>query len=181
VQAFRIQVARSRCSRPLRKTSGVASRCSHQRRRDPAGGPYDLWREGEDARRVKDLVGAFAGSPPAEDDESEGDSRHIVNGCVEGVFVARLTRPDKSVRTFWQQRRMTTCWTTPAGTRSAEKAELTEIVPRLLYPQGMKALWTGPEITVKEAHEFFDGQHAIRLTAVATRSDCRTSRCRGHC
>ena len=27
------------------------------------GGPYDLWREGEDSRRVKDLVGAFAQFP----------------------------------------------------------------------------------------------------------------------
>ena len=27
------------------------------------GGPYDLWREGEQSRRVKDLVGAFAQFP----------------------------------------------------------------------------------------------------------------------
>ena len=27
------------------------------------GGPYDLWREGEQSRRVRDLVGAFAQSP----------------------------------------------------------------------------------------------------------------------
>ena len=29
----------------------------------PAGGPYDLWKEGEKSRRVKDLAGAFAQLP----------------------------------------------------------------------------------------------------------------------
>ncbi len=39
-------------------------------------GPYDLWHEGDTARRVNDLVGAFAAAPaPAQDAQQARDPR----------------------------------------------------------------------------------------------------------
>src|SRR6266702_5404545 len=59
------------------------------------GGPYDLWREGETARRVKDLVGAFAQFsqlPKMLNRKAILDT--LLDGCRNGVFVLRLPRPD---------------------------------------------------------------------------------------
>ena len=68
------------------------------------GGPYDLWREGETAHRVKDLVNAFAQRPQLPKMlNRKAILDTIVDGCVNGAFVLKLTRPDKSVRTFWRQ------------------------------------------------------------------------------
>ncbi len=63
-------------------------------------GPYDLWREGEKSRRLKDLVGAFALSPQL---PKMLNRRAILDtlvlGCKEAQFVLRVVRPDRSVRT----------------------------------------------------------------------------------
>ena len=67
-------------------------------------GPYDLWREGEKSRRLKDLVGAFALSPQLPKMLNRGAILEtLVLGCKEGQFVLRVIRPDRSVRTFWRQ------------------------------------------------------------------------------
>jgi hypothetical protein len=66
------------------------------------GGPYDLWREGEDARWVKDLVGAFAQLPHLPkmlNPKAIYDT--LAEGCRQGILVLRLHRPDRSQRTFW--------------------------------------------------------------------------------
>ena len=68
------------------------------------GGPYDLWREGETAHRVKDLVNAFAQRPQLPKMlNRKAILDTIIEGCLSGAFVLRFTRPDKSVRTFWHQ------------------------------------------------------------------------------
>ena len=67
------------------------------------GGPYDLWREGEPSRRVKDLVGAFAQFP-----KLPKMLRHreildtVVQGVQQGIWVARVVRPDRTTKTFWR-------------------------------------------------------------------------------
>jgi hypothetical protein len=67
-------------------------------------GPYDLWREGEKSRRLKDLVGAFALSPQLPKMLNRSAILDtLVLGCKEGQFVLRAVRPDRSVRTFWRQ------------------------------------------------------------------------------
>lgn len=129
------------------------------------GGPYDLWREGEDARRVKDLVGSFARFarlPKMLSRQAILDT--IVSGCLEGILVARLVRPDKSIRTFWRQRPEEAAFEDP-GLEAVlpEKAELTEVRPGLLAPGVLKELWPKPEITVHEVHEFFAGGRTIHV------------------
>jgi hypothetical protein len=66
------------------------------------GGPYDLWREGETSRRLNDLVGAFALSPQLPKMlNRKAILDTLLLGCRQGEFVLRVTRPDRSVRTFW--------------------------------------------------------------------------------
>src|SRR6266852_3323953 len=65
------------------------------------GGPYDLWREGETAHRMKDLVEAFAQFsqlPKMLNRQAIQDT--LLDGCRDGLFVFRLSRPDHSFRTF---------------------------------------------------------------------------------
>ena len=67
------------------------------------GGPYDLWREGEDSRRVKDLAGAFAQFaklPKMLRHKEILDT--VVHGVREGIWVATLTRPDRSMCSIWR-------------------------------------------------------------------------------
>ena len=68
------------------------------------GGPYDLWRPGETARRIKDLVGAFAQVPKLPKMLRRGEILEtLVEGARQGFFVLRQMRPDKSFRTVWRQ------------------------------------------------------------------------------
>ena len=69
------------------------------------GGPYDLWREDETARRVRDLVGAFAQNaklPKMLRHREIQDT--IVQGIGSGIWVGRTMRPDRTFRTYWRTR-----------------------------------------------------------------------------
>ena len=67
------------------------------------GGPYDLWREEEDSRRVKDLVGAFAQFPKLPKMLRQKEILDtVVQGVQQGIWVARIVRPDRTARTFWR-------------------------------------------------------------------------------
>jgi hypothetical protein len=166
VQAFKIQVGDA----PLFQTIKADKR---SRITDAAitadailpGGPYDLWREGEDARRVRDLVGAFARFPRLPKMLSQrAILETIIGGCVEGVFVGRGTRPDKSVRTFWRQRPDEAMLEDPGmEVVLPEKAQLAAIEPSLLYPLAIKDLWTQPELPVQDVQAFFAGGRVVTL------------------
>lgn len=53
------------------------------------GGPYDLWREGEKSRRVKDLVGAFAQFPKLPKMLRRKDILDtVMQGVQAGIWVA---------------------------------------------------------------------------------------------
>lgn len=65
------------------------------------GGPYDLWRKDEPSRRVKDLVGAFAQFPKLPKMLRRKEILDtVVQGVQEGIWVAQVVRPDRTVRTF---------------------------------------------------------------------------------
>jgi len=127
------------------------------------GGPYDLWREGETSRRLKDLVGAFAEFyrlPKMLNRKAIMDT--LVGGCRAGTFVLRLTRPDRSVKTDWRE--------IPdefalkdAGLEVVlpEAASLTELSPRLLIPGVLPGLWEQPEISFKQMLEYFSGSQVV--------------------
>jgi len=129
------------------------------------GGPYDLWREGETAHRVKDLVNAFAQRPQLPKMlNRKAILDTLVSGCVDGTFVLRLTRPDKSVKTFWRQTPDDVAWK-DAGLEVAlpEAATLSDIPMALLSPQILPGLWKQSAITVKDVVDYFSGGKVIQV------------------
>src|ERR671924_676360 len=102
--------------RPLKSRWRVASRCLSRSRRTAAPGfkarplvPRRCCRMdhiicGVPAkRRVKDLVGAFAQFPHLPKMlNRKAILDTLVGGCMEGMFVLRLTRADRSIKTFWR-------------------------------------------------------------------------------
>ena len=99
-------------------------------------GPYDLWRSGETSRRVKDLVGAFAQFPHLPKMlNRQAILDTLIEGCREGQFVLRVTRPDRSTRTIWrQQPDEADLKNTTLEVVLPESAELSHIEPGLLAP-----------------------------------------------
>jgi hypothetical protein len=128
-------------------------------------GPYDLWREGEMARRVKDLVGAFAQFPHLPKMlNRQAILDTLVQGCMAGAFVLRLTRPDRSVRTFWRQQPDDVALKDPAlEAVLPEAAALTELSARLLEPGALPGLWTDGAVAVDDLYAYFSGGHQVRV------------------
>jgi len=129
------------------------------------GGPYDLWREGDAALRFKDLVTAFAQRPHLPkmlNRQAIYDT--LVDGCRQGAFVLRLPRPDRSFRTFWRTTPDETALKDPAlEVVLPETATLSEISPDVLAPNILPGLWTGAELRVQQAYEYFSGKHVVKV------------------
>ena len=127
------------------------------------GGPYDLWREGEDSRRVRDLVGSFAQFaklPKMMHQREILDT--VAQGIREGVWVAQLTRPDQTVKTFWRTAIDEQVLGDPAlEVFLPESATLSDIDPALLTPESLPGLWPTDEITVQDAISYFAGGHSV--------------------
>lgn len=129
-------------------------------------GPYNLWREGETARRVKDLVGAFAQFTHLPKMLRRQEILEtLVQGAAEGFFVLRATRPDRSVRTIWRQKASEADLKDPSlEVVLAEAASLSEVAPELLVPGKLPGLWpTHPRITFKDTVEYFSGGRVIKI------------------
>ena len=129
------------------------------------GGPYDLWREGDTARRLKDLVTAFAQFPRLPKMlNKQAILDTLIDGCKQGMFVLRLLRPDKTYRTFWRQTPDEMALKDPAlEVVLPEAATISEIQPDLLVYNGLPGLWTDSEISVRQIYEYFSGQHVVQV------------------
>jgi hypothetical protein len=129
------------------------------------GGPYDLWREGETSRRVKDLSGAFAQLPHLPKMlKAQAIIDTLVEGCESGAFVLRLTRPDGSARTWWYSRPDEMATDDPAlELVLADAAALEEIAVPLLEPDHLPELWKGDSITVQDVFDYFDGARVVQI------------------
>ena len=114
------------------------------------GGPYDLWREDEQARRVSDLTGAFGHDPRLPKMlRTKEILDTVADGVEAGVWVAQVTGPDRAARTFWR---------TPIDERTLADpalelllpgpAALGALAPGLLRPGALPGLWTAETITV---------------------------------
>jgi len=128
-------------------------------------GPYNLWRDGETCRRVKDLSGAFAQFPHLPKMlKSQAITDTLVDGCEAGAFVLKLTRPDGSVRAWWCSRPDETAMADPAlELVLPEAAELTEIRPALLAPERLPGLWSSDVIAVQNVVDYFGGGHVVQV------------------
>ena len=129
------------------------------------GGPYDLWREGEDSRRVKDLVGSFAQFaklPKMLHQKEILDT--VVQGVREGIWVAVLVRPDRTVRTFWRTGIDDQALKDPAlEVFLPESATLSDIDPTMLGYQRLPGLWPADEIRVQDVTDYFVGGHSVTV------------------
>lgn len=136
------------------------------------GGPYDLWKEGQTERRVKDLVGAFAQVPKLPKMLRRGEIlATLAEGARQGFFVLRQMRPDKSYRTIWRQ---------DVSVEEVEKdptwevvlpeaAKLEEIAASLLAPEGLPELWpAAKQIAVSDAVNYFAGSKYVTTKRVAS-------------
>ncbi|MBX5458190.1 MAG: ATP-binding protein [Thermogemmatispora sp.] len=127
------------------------------------GGPYELWREGETARRYKDLLDAFAQFvhlPRIVD--RNAIKQTLINGCLQGQFVFRQPRPDRSYRTCWRQRPDEEVLRDPAlEVVLAEEASLTSLAPELLQPGALPGLWEGDELPLSRLYAYFAGGHVV--------------------
>ena len=129
------------------------------------GGPYDLWRSDEPSRRVKDLVSAFAENPKLPKMLRQKEILDTIDqGVQNGIFVAALSRPDKSVKTYWR---------TPIDETARkelalevflpEKAHLSDLHPSVLAPGVLPGLWTGEAITVADVVGYFSGGRTVMV------------------
>ena len=129
-------------------------------------GPYDLWRDDEEARFVKDLANAFARYPRLPKMLNAGivlDT--VLQGVKRGFFVARLARPDGSGRTWWRtpvdgdaQKDLTLEVVLP------HKAVLWEVPNPLLAPDALPQLWESERLTLARAKRYFSGTHTVTIT-----------------
>ncbi|MGE0483479.1 MAG: hypothetical protein AB7Q81_05040 [Gammaproteobacteria bacterium] len=129
------------------------------------GGPYDLWAEGEKARFVKDLVGAFAATarlPKMLNRTAILET--LLQGSEAGDFVLRVTRGDKSVRTFWKSRPDETALGDPSlEVVLSDVAMLTELDYAVLAPGTLPGLWDNESITVADLSSYFSGKHFVPI------------------
>ena len=142
-------------------------------------GPYDLWRESDEARFVSELANAFARNPRLPKFlKANVVVDTIAQGIRRGLFVAELSRPDGSRRTWWRE----------APPREVMedgqlrvalpgKAALAELPGRLLAPGGSAAgdghagdgalpgIWEGEagSVTVGELIDYFRGGHSVTV------------------
>ncbi len=136
------------------------------------GGPYDLWQQGQTAKRIKDLVGAFAQVPKLPKMLRRGEILEtLVEGARHGFFVLRKMRPDKSFRTIWRQEvsaadiEKDPTWEVVLP----ESAQLDEISASLLTPEGLPELWpAAKQITVADAVNYFAGNKYVTTRRTAS-------------
>ncbi len=129
------------------------------------GGPYDLWREDEPSRRVKDLVSAFAENPRLPKMLRQKEILDTVDqGVRDGMFVASLMRPDRSVKTFWRASLDDSSRGEPAlEVFLPEKATLSELHPTSLARGAIPGLWKADTVTVADVIGFFASSHTVAV------------------
>ena len=88
----------------------------------------------------------------------------IDHGVLDGIFVASLVRPDKSVRMWWRTR-----IDEAARAESAlelclpDGATLSELDPHVLAPGVLPELWTAESVAVAEVVAYFAGGRTVTV------------------
>ncbi len=127
------------------------------------GGPYDLWGAGEKARFVKDLVGAFAATAKLPKMLNRSAIMEtLLQGCVAGEFVLRVTRADKSIRTFWKSRPDDTAVNDSSlEVVLSDAATLAELDYALVSPGGSPGLWDKDSHSLNDLTAYFSGKNFV--------------------
>ena len=135
------------------------------------GGPYDLWREDEEARFVKDLATPFARDPRLPKLlNTQILLSTVLQGVERGLLVARSVRPDGTRRTWWRR---------PVDSKVAgdpalevvlpEKARLERLDTSLLSPGRLPGLWSddaelpAKSLPLRHLLAYFAGDHVVQV------------------
>ena len=129
------------------------------------GGPFDLWRDDEDARFVKDLANAFTRDPRLPKVLNAGVVHDtVLQGVERGLLVARLGRPDGSVRTWWRTRVDEEGRQDPTlEAVLPQHATLSGLAIELLAPDALPGLWESQRLTLAHAKRYFSGTHTVTI------------------
>ncbi len=129
------------------------------------GGPYDLWRTDEISRRVKDMAGAFAENPKLPKMLRQKEILDTIDGGVrQGIFVASLLRPDKSIKTWWRMPIDEAARAEPAlELLLPDKATLSDLDPNTLAPGVLPELWAGESLSVADIVAYFAGERIVTM------------------
>ena len=114
---------------------------------------------------MKDLVGAFAQFPKL---PKMLRRREILNtvaqGVLSGILVAQVVRPDQTTNTFWRTQIDQHVLDAPGlEVLLPEAATLSDIGYALLEYGRLPGLWANEEITVKDVHDYFSGEHTVTV------------------
>ena len=127
-------------------------------------GPYDLWREDEEARFVKDLAAPFARDPRLPKLlNTQILLNTVLQGVERGLLVARLGRPDGTRRTWWRQPVDSSSAADPAlEVVLPDTAQLESLDAALLSPGQLPGLWTEDDrLAVRDLLAYFSGDHVV--------------------
>ena len=121
---------------------------------------FDLWREDEERRRVKTLVGAFAERPKLPKMLRRKDLLDTVsNGCTQGLYVLALPRPDGSSRTWWRMPIDEVALADDALEAVQNGAAILDALdPALLVPGKLEGLDWKNGLKVADLVSYFDGR-----------------------
>ena len=130
-------------------------------------GPYDLWRESDEARFVSELTRAFARNPRLPKFvKANIVADTIAQGIRRGLFVAELSRPDGSRRTWWREEPpQDVMQDDQLQVVLPEKAVLTDLPGKLLAPgdDSLPGLWDSGSTTLGEMIGYFKGGHTVTV------------------
>jgi len=129
------------------------------------GGPFDLWADGDKARFVKDLVGAFAATAKLPKMlKRRAILETLLAGCEAGEFVLRVTRADKPTRTFWMSRPDDNAvQDSSLEVVLSDAASLSELDAQLLGPNKLPGLWDKEPVTLADLSAYFSGKHFVEV------------------
>ena len=126
-------------------------------------GPYDLWKKGEQSRRVKHLVDAFSQNPKLPKMlHSQGILDTVAKGIEKGIWVAQVKRPDHTSRTFWRTTIDEADLKDPElEVLLPQAATLSELSPNLLAYQKLPELWPTEEISIQDIYDYFANSRTV--------------------
>ena len=130
-------------------------------------GPYDLWQESDEGRFVNELTRAFARNPRLPKFiKTNIVADTIVQGIGRGLFVAELSRPDGSRRTWWREEPPRKFMEEDQmRVVLPEKAALADLPGRLLAPgdNALPGLWETGSVTLGDVIAYFQGGHTVTV------------------
>jgi len=129
------------------------------------GEAYNLWREGDTSRQVRYFLQDFAENPQLPKLlNQKAVTTTLINGCMEGLYVFYLPRPNDTQQTFWR---------VAPDDEVMKKldlelvllahATLSNLPYDLLQRDKLPQLWEGDTLTVARLYDYFSGQYEIEI------------------